>query len=120
MAEFAKTMKDWKRMCNEMERERPHDACSGCPLEGYGCPAIYEDNSRVDFADVEKSVTAWATEHPEPVYPTWGEWLCDMHVVGVQARQVPLPKLYYTIESAMHKPIPADIAQKLGIEPKEA
>lgn len=20
-------------------------------------------------------VTAWAAEHPEPVYPTWGEWL---------------------------------------------
>jgi hypothetical protein len=68
---------------------------------------------------IEKRVMKWAAEHPEPVYPTWGEWLYDMHVVSVQARQTPLPNLYYTIESAMLKPIPADIAEKLGIEPKE-
>lgn len=118
MAEFVQTMKDWRRMCMAMEKLRPDDSCCGCPLEGYGCPAIYEeDSSYVDYADVEKNVTAWAAEHPEPVYPTWGEWLESFGVVEVT-------KAKDRIITVMMKPellnsIPADIAQKLGIEPKE-
>jgi hypothetical protein len=82
-------------------------------LEGYGCPAIYEDNSHVDYADVEKNVTAWAAEHKEPVYPTFREWLISIGVIGqMSTHSVIADKLAMT-------PIPADIAQKLGIEPKE-
>ena len=115
MSDFVQTMKDWRRMCQAMEKERPNDACSGCRLEGYGCPAIYEDNSNVDFADVDKNVTAWAAEHPV-VYPTWCEWLTDQAVMVVGERGcygniLPTNKIF--------EPIPADIAQKLGIEPKE-
>lgn len=105
MADFVQTMKDWRRMCIAMKKERPNDACCGCRLEGYGCAAIYEDNSHVDFADVEKNVVAWAAEHPEPVYPTWGEYLHTLHNEP-SSRE-------------LSKPIPADIAQRLGIEPKE-
>ena len=57
------------------------------------------DNS-VEF---EKRVMSWAAEHPV-VYPTWENWLTTL---GVQSF------------NELSKPIPADIAQKLGIEPKE-
>ena len=73
MSDFVQTMKDWRRMCMAMERLRPQDSCAGCRLEGYGCPAIYEDNSHVDYRDVEKQVSAWAAENPEPIYPSYLE-----------------------------------------------
>jgi hypothetical protein len=59
------------------------------------------DNS-VEF---EKRVMSWAAEHPKPVYPTWGTWLAE--------------KFGYDLREIMYEPVPADIAQKLGIEPKE-
>lgn len=115
-------------MCIAMEKERPNDACCGCRLEGYGCPAIYEDNSHVDFADVEKNVAAWAAENPEPVYPTWAEWLNSTGLTKHETGQfcVHMPNHYSyevkevdTLNEVAYKPIPADIAQKFGIEPKE-
>jgi len=126
MSDFVQTMKDWRRMCMAMEKLRPQDSCAGCRLEGYGCPAIYEDNSHVDFRDVEKQVSAWAAEHPEPRYPTWGEWLIS---VGA-ARKIPTGIPFELQDGSIvdppwetvvdvNTPIPADIAQKLGIEPKE-
>ena len=127
-----------------MEKLSPDDSCCGCLLEGYGCPAIYEeDSSLVDYADVEKNVTAWAAEHPEPVYPTWGEWLESFGVVEVtkaKDRIITVPQYptwyeyLFNVTRGENKwpvddhefcrwldttPIPDDIAQKLGIEPKE-
>lgn len=103
---FVQVMKDWRRMCMAMEKLRPGDSCCGCTLEGYGCPAIYEeDSSHVDYSDVEKNVTAWAAEHPAPKYPTWMEYLYTIY-------DTVWPQIA-TME------IPADIAQKLGIEAKE-
>ena len=113
MADFVQTMKDWRRMCMAMEKLHPDDSCYGCPLEGYGCPAIYEeDSSHVDYADVEKNVTAWAAEHPEPVYPRWIDWLADVGLIINTADH------YAFNFTAAVDQIPADIAQKLGIEPK--
>ena len=116
MSEFVQTMKDWKRMCSAMEKLRPDDSCNGCRVEGYGCPAIYEDDSHVDYADVQNKVAVWAAEHPEPQYPTWGEYLASIGVMKPaqpdKAYEVWFTQLYSTN-------IPADIAHKLGIEPKE-
>lgn len=109
MSDFVQTMKDWKRMCSAMEKLRPDDSCNGCMLEGYSCPAIYEDDY-IDYDDVEKQVTKWAAEHPEPVYPSVYEWLVSMGLLGSDMWSA----------SDLQKPIPADIAEKLGIEPKEA
>jgi hypothetical protein len=55
----------------------------------------------------------WATEHPEPVYPTWGEYL--EKVIPHGSRETALTFAIF----AMNHPISADIAEKLGIEPKE-
>jgi len=128
VADFVQTMKDWKRMCSAMEKLRPDDSCCGCPLEGYGCPAIYEDNSHMDYADVQNKVAVWAAEHPEQQYPTWAEWLLK---VGA-ARRVPIGEPWpveladgsmlepcYEIVVKENERIPAYIAEKLGIEPKE-
>ena len=61
---------------------------------------------------------SWAAEHPEPVYPTWGDWLAEIGLIswgnngdGVYSVMVPTFK--------MCTKIPADIAQKLGLQPKE-
>lgn len=118
MSDFVQTMKDWRRMCMAMEKLSPDDACCGCPLEGYGCPAIYEeDSNHVDYADVEKNVTAWAAKHPEPVYPTWAEWLKTFGVVEVTKNKD--KSITVMMKPELLNPIPDDIAQKLGLEPKE-
>ena len=66
------------------------------------------------IANIEKEVMAWAAEHPAPVYPTWGEWLMSIGVInGVH------PHGAIDALGNLKQPIPADIAQKLGIEPKE-
>lgn len=65
-----------------------------------------------EFGEVIKQFKRmrWDADHPEPVYPTWVEWFREMGVVS--------PKQEY-FHDWLLKPIPADIAQKLGIEPKE-
>lgn len=114
MAYFVQTMKDWKRMCNAMGQEDEYNACEKCGLGLFGCPAIYEKEcDSVDWKHVEEVVTAWAAEHPEPVYPSWGEYLEKVITHG-NCETVISFAVY-----AMQQPIPADIAQKLGIGPKE-
>lgn len=101
MGDFVQTMKDWRRMCNTLGGIN----CDGCKLhiEGDNCVAVYE--GEMDYAKVEKVVTAWAKENPAPIYPTWREFIED--VTGILMIDV------------VDDPIPADIAEKLGIEPKE-
>ena len=109
MSDFVQTMKDWRRMCNAMGQEDDYDACKKCGLRAFSCAAIYEKECNgVDWKHIEEVVTAWAAEHPEPVYETWGQYF----------------RRYYGLEyckghEMLLEHIPADIAQKLGIEPKE-
>ena len=115
MAEFVQTMKDWKRMCNAMGQEDEYTACDKCDLRLFGCPAIYENEcNNADWNHVESVVTTWAAEHPAPVYPTWGEWLMSNGVISGLSPRGAIDAL-----GNLKTPIPADIAQKLGIEPKE-
>ena len=104
MSEFVQTMKNWRRMCQHMSDMFGDSSCDRCPL--VGCAAIYEDDGEMDYADVKNKVDAWAAEHPEPVYPTWGEWLQRMY------NSMNYAGIFIT-------PIPADIAQKLGLQTKE-
>ena len=117
MAEFVQTMNDWQRMCKSINN------CLYCALrtESGVCIKPSENTWNAGFNDIERVVTAWAAEHPEPVYPTWGEWLEMQDVVGVdgyfetEAGDLPM----YRTRRDIWQPIPADIAEKLGIEPKE-
>lgn len=94
MAEFVDVMKQYNRMY------KAHKKGVSIPVEASYETAI----KKPEF--FEKVVMSWATEHPEPVYPLWGEWLAE-----VTGQMVDGDLLY--------SPIPADIAEKLGIEPKE-
>ena len=108
MSDFVQTMKDWRRMCKAIGGT----SCEGCELhiDGNDCIAVYEGD--MDYAHVEKVVTKWAQEHKEPVYPTWMEWLIA-NVPGTDADSI-----YAAVQVLNRTHIPADIAQKLGIEPK--
>ena len=106
--DFVQTMKDWRRMCKAFTTN--NECCDGCPImaleiDEYGCDAIFSEwADKADWDEVEDVIETWAAEHPEPVYPTWENWLTTL---GVQSY------------NELSKPIPADIAEKLGIELKE-
>ena len=112
MAEFQEVCKQWRRMCQSMEDAAAKDyrPCSdlcpvGCnPVCGELCESTQEDIKRF-----ETVIMAWAAEHPEPVYPTWIEWF-QSHI-WKKGTDVSSMLLY--------DPIPADIAEKLGLQPKE-
>ena len=107
MAEFVQTMKDWIRMCGSFK------SCSDCPMmdaDGWAHVLCSEGGIQSAKPEIaEKVIASWAAEHPEPVYPTWFEW---MKSIGVLHTDQTL------CHRGLEKPIPADIAEKLGIEPK--
>ena len=112
MAEYSEVIKQFKRMCN-----------NGHCATATGCPMYPSCNigqcRRVAFerpSDFEKRVMAWAAEHPEPVYPSWYAWLANMNVVPIE---LPPDQAVMVTDIGLLKKIPADIAEKLGIQPKE-
>ena len=121
MSDFVQTMMDWRRMCKAYTTD-DKSCCYGCPVADFrehGCGAIFEMEDSTDWERYEGAIREWAAEHPEPVYPTWVEWLVNK---GVLLDYMPVPtltvKAWYGGVNAQ-KPIPADIAQNLGLEPKE-
>ena len=135
MAEFAETMKQWKRMCDAMDCIYGEDACIQCRLKGVSCGAIFEMDSNSDFDDIAKIIMQWAAENPEPAYPTWAEWLKGQ---GFVTRKT-IEYVYYrpgvyvdyrpgvishknedvdVLADKAYEPITADIAEKLGVHPK--
>lgn len=105
MVEFQEVMRQLNRMCSYY----PNCEDSGCPIFGE-CGNIGSHSSNAKKAmRIEERVMSWAAKHPEPVYPTWVEWFKQQNIWRKDADN-PALNLY--------NPIPADIAQKLGIEPK--
>lgn len=123
MAEFAEVMKQRKRMCKTIK------ACAFCPL-GFGNNGTNDDCVEIGLnkpEEAEKIIMEWAAAHPEPVYPSWNEaW---KQLFPDAARQSESPCLKYFLSAdrincrgipcrdCTAKPIPADIAEKLGIKP---
>lgn len=124
MAQFSEVMRQARRMCESFSDGH----CSECPV---GNADVLECGitvtSEMDCKDVERLVMQWAAEHPEPVYPTWREWqnstFKDAHkhitpcTFGSRDRFKCEGKTCYV---CMDQQIPADIAEKLGIKPKDA
>ena len=114
MAEFAEVMRQMKRMCAHFS-----PTCIGCKLcFGKGTDEFCGEQPKDILSNitlVESAVMQWAAEHPEPQYPTWFDYLHSIgifykkHTVGGDITEVHWGN--------MMTPIPADIAQKLGIEP---
>ena len=106
MAEFKKVMEQWRRFC------KSHSNCGECEFDGKGI-CCETHLSGVPYSDIELRIMSWAAEHPEPVYPTWRDLF---EIMGANIRCDGTVQFQLL---AADKPIPADIAQKLGIEPKE-
>ena len=123
MAEFQVVQKELERMCNTYHAVSGKCGTDECPLY---CEDLCYAQTMIhvhgdDACKLEKVVMSWAAENPEPVYPTFAEWL---HNIGVTISDQPFPapniSVYvFQAGTKMFEPIPADIAQKLGIEPKE-
>lgn len=128
MAQFTEIVKQAHRMC---ETYGPHDndCTTLCPLGRANNPAGMKLCEYIGLTDlesakeIEKRVLKWAAEHPEPVYPSWNEAWKSLFP---DARNVPCPGgcfgIYHCSErcaDCYENPIPAEIAEKLGIKPKE-
>lgn len=111
MAEFETVMHEMKRMCDAFNNK---DECWKCPLSSN---SVCGTPSNMDYEAIRKgeaAIMAWAAEHPEPTYPTWYAWLKDMGLTFHDAESS-----WIGFTERIHHPIPAEIAEKLGIEPKE-
>lgn len=129
MAEFVEVARAAKRMC------KAYPACIGCPAGGEfedGCAIHLGISNENEYAKFENIVMQWAKEHSEPQYPTWDEWqtntfpgvinqLKPCHFVPPKERKTiaGINCLNISCVECRYKPIPADIAKKLGIKPKE-
>lgn len=128
MAEFSVVMKQAKRMCKMYEL-----TCEGCALNSEENGCLFQNDTNTEdknlnfLADAEKIVMNWAEKHPEPVYPNWNEAWKQAFPNGAG---VPCPAdldLRYkpdggcgacsSCDVCKDRPIPADIAEKLGIKP---
>lgn len=110
MAEFQEVMKQWRRFC------KSHSNCGDCEFDGKGiCGEAHL--SDVPYSDMELRIMAWAAEHPEPVYPTWRDALLERGLLCIKIDNKGGSEIVPNWPQ-MAKHIPADIAQKLGIEPK--
>lgn len=104
--------------------------CDKCPadkLRSANGVCLVRRIAKVDNCEEQiEGLRAWAAEHPVPRYPTWNEWLERM-----------FPHRSYDLSpcefddgrrfncankgcgQCLNEPIPADIAEKLGIMPIE-
>lgn len=108
MAEFQEVTRQKERMCNSILCYKC-DIWRLCGDDSSKCQRFIDNNPN----KAEEVIMSWAAEHPEPEYPTWGEYLTRIGVVNY------IEATGYVFTAPFFKPIPADIAQELGIEPKE-
>jgi hypothetical protein len=126
MAEFTEVIKQAKRICNIYGTDEVQ--YKGCPLNSHnGC--IFYDGFECDdtyFIKIEKYVMDWAKENPEIVYPSWEDAWKQIFPNGIDT---PCPSEYdakyghdclkLSCLNCKRRSIPAEVAEKLGIRPKE-
>ena len=114
MAEFVKVMSQFMRLCDSYKN------CDDCPVDdaGFNCDCDRQGYSKTGAEELESIIMQWAAEHPEPVYPTWADYISMLVVKDICAGKIGGPDTVLTYAMKTH--IPADIAEKLGLEPKEA
>ena len=108
MAEFQEVIRQKKRMCNSV-------LCCKCDIyrlcgeDLSKCQQFINNNPK----KAEEVIMSWAAENPELQYPTWIDWLVDQGLIFITSDTYAFNFLKAT------DPIPADITQKLGLQPKE-
>ena len=102
--------------------------CGKCPAEKLRSAngvCLVRRIAKVDNCEEQiEGLRAWAKEHPEPRYPTWAEW---QHSMFPDASVKMMPCSFTSNDKlgcrglicleCRKQPIPADIAEKLGIKP---
>lgn len=120
-------MAEWKDVIHQIVRicKLQKGACGTCILSAESCPnsVRFDLNDEAGFVNIEKAIMTWAAANPEPVYPTWRDFLAekgelcknwkDIRVISTTGNGVS------GVIGWFYKNIPADVAQKLGIEPKD-
>ena len=122
MAEFADVGIQLSISCQSEE------TCDSCILSEKFCSKSRAQRTRDVYETAEAIVMQWSKEHPEPQYPTWQEWLAKNSILEVTLTPVTSSttsesKQYIQKIRMMpnfYKPIPATIAEQLGIKPKTA
>lgn len=117
MAEFKNVHRNMVRMCDAMRAE--DNGCAPCPLDGICAKFITLSEDAI--ATIERVVTEWAAEHPEPVYPSWEE---GWRQLFPEAKRTPCPDnlglkncTHVVCTVCKSRPMPAEVAEKLGIKP---
>lgn len=116
--DFAVMMKEWRRMCDYYTDRYDDNACEHCELYNKmsGCDAVFSPFwAKTNWNEFGDTVTEWAEAHKKPVYPTWYEWLETILDPEITKYQDDDTFLY----ALQNDRIPANIAQKLGLKPKE-
>ena len=121
MAEFVDVMKTARRMCKSI------DDCADCPLTDLCYFDKYLKEYDGSLIQQEAVIMKWDAENPEVRYPTWREWQWE-HFPDAANMIYPCEYISWADAHCCSKkdcsdcrcqPIPADIAEKLGIKPKE-
>lgn len=109
------------------------NTCDGCPFKDFNKltdPTIKSKACKnklfIDPIKTEIIIMKWAKDHPEPVYPTWKEWLLSIGVLYKVPDGVPVELANgdfiepdYRMRFRGDEHIPYEFAQRFGIEPKE-
>lgn len=128
MAEFVEVMRQAHRMCDAYD-------CDHCPITYESVLRALASDKDLTYAVIKKfesKVMQWAKEHPEPQYPTWEEWkkenfpdalvgLTPCYFMSIERQEEIMGRECGSLNCAdcLNTSIPADIAKKLGIRPKE-
>lgn len=121
------------RYDNLEENDEPCASCKGTAntLEESGARRDYFERCGDEkrYKEVEERIMQWATAHPAPVYPNWNEWYRKNFPDAYRDGKRICPAIFgckkncdseTDCDKCRDRPIPADIAAKLGIKPKEA
>ena len=118
MAEFAEIAKQARRMCKYYQKDK---SCARCPLSiAHMCRMMARIDAH-DAIEIERIVTAWAAEHPVPVYPSWREAWQSLF----QGAENPCPEQWFCegcpkdmeCFDCIERPMSKKVAEKLGIKP---
>ena len=116
---FAEVIRQWKRLCDYMDALYKDQCCEKCTLKDYNCGGIFEMSAGCDWDGMALKIMAWAKENPELVYPTWGEWFAERGDLIKSWQHIKVCSDHgQGVIGFLYDTIPADIAEKLGIEPK--
>ncbi len=114
MAEFVEVMRKIRELCDEREN------CEGCIMMNDIACGVTTGTPSLSEEEIERRVEQWEAEK----YPTWIEY--QQEVFPNYTRQI--CPMVFGIEctsngtgchECRNNPIPAEIAEKLGIRPRE-